>query len=129
MTTDERGFIVGWLAKLVIGFVLVAIVLFDGGSIFVNFFTLDGTADEIANTVSVSAVTDRNISDRVLEEEAKELADEAGARLVSFERDRQESLIRLTLRRRAKTLVVGRIGYIEDWARATAEGQAGTRRQ
>jgi hypothetical protein len=37
-----------------------------------------------------------------------------------------EGTITIRLRRVADTLVVGRIGAIEDWAKATTNGRAGT---
>lgn len=121
--TDERGIIIGWLGKLAIGFVLVAIVIFDGGSILVNFFTLDSTADEIAVQLTTD-VGSGTLSLTTLEPQARILAQDAGARLVSV--TIENNIVHITLRRRAKTLVVGRIGPIKDWARATADGQAGT---
>lgn len=123
---NERGIIADWLIKLVVGFVVVGVILFDGGSILVNFFTLDNSADSIAVSVSTSIAGGRDVPATVHEEEARELAQEEGARLVGFEIDRENRVVRVTLRRRADTLVVGRIGWISDWARATAEGQAGT---
>lgn len=122
IVTDERGFIIGWLGKLLIGFVVVAIIIFDGGSILVNFFTLDSTADEIAVELTTN-VASGTLSATDLEPRARALAKEAGARLVSL--SVEGTIVHVTLRRRAKTLVVGRIGLIEDWARATADGQAG----
>ena len=121
--TDERGIIIGWLGKLAIGFVLVAIVIFDGGSILVNFFTLDSTADEIAVQLTTD-VGSGTLSLTTLEPQARILAQDAGARLVSV--TIENNIVHVTLRRRAKTLVVGRIGPIKDWARATVDGQAGT---
>lgn len=123
---NERGIIGDWLAKTLIAFVVVGVVLFDAGSILVNFFTLDNSADSIAVAVSTSIAGGRNVPDQVHEDEARELAREEGARLVGFEIDQQERVVRVALRRRASTLVVERIGWISDWARATAEGQAGT---
>lgn len=120
--TGERGFIVGWFGKLLIGFVVLAVVVFDGGSILVNFFTLDSTADEIAVELTTN-VASGTLSATDLEPRARALAKEAGARLVSL--SVEGTIVHVTLRRRAKTLVVGRIGLIEDWARATADGQAG----
>jgi hypothetical protein len=122
---DERGFIVGWLVKLAFGFLLTAVVLFDSGSIMVNFFTLDSTADDIAVTVSNANQQTPNRTDhKALEEQALALARDASARLVSFEVD-DEGTVRLQVRRRARTLLVERIGPIRDWARATADGKAG----
>lgn len=121
---DERGMIVGWLGKLAIGFVLLAVVVFDGGSILVNFFTLDSTANEIAVKVTTDATTGTTLRESTLTEEAKVLAKESGAHLVELRLE--GNIVYVTLRRRADTLVIGRISPIADWARATAEGQSGT---
>ena len=123
LRADERGLIVGWLAKLAIAFALVAVLLFDGGSILINFFTLDSTADEIAIKLTTGDLG-RSLNQSVLEREAEALAKEAGARLVELRIE--SNIVYVTIRRRAETLVVGRIGPIKDWARATAEGQSGT---
>lgn len=120
---DERGLIVSWLVKLAIGFVLVGVLVFDGGSIVINFFTLDSTADEIAIQLTTGDVG-RILDQRVLQQEAEVLAKQAGAHLVEVRLE--QNIVYVTLRRRADTLVVGRIGPIKDWARATAEGQSGT---
>lgn len=124
---NERGIIVNWLLKLLIGFAVVSVVLYDVGSVMVNFFTLDSRADEIA--VQVSSELGRNFSvhqERQYEEVAMELARESDARLVDFRIDKDLGILYVSLRRRAPTLVVRHIPPIADWARATAEGQAGT---
>ena len=121
---DERGLIVGWLVKLLVGFAVVAVVLFDAGSIIINFFTLDSKAQEIAISLTTGNVGN-TLNQQQIEAEARALAAEAEARLVSVEVDNVERVVRVTLRRRADTLVVGRIGFIRDWTRATADGQAG----
>lgn len=119
---DERGFIVGWLGKLALGFAVVAILIFDGGSILINFFTLDSTADEIAIKLT-TGVSTQELSEVRLRADAEQLAKDSGARLIDLRVE--GNIVFVTLRRRADTLVVGRIGPIEDWARATAEGQSG----
>ena len=123
LRADERGIIVSWLAKLAVAFALVAVLVFDGGSIVINFFTLDSTADEIAIKLTTGDLG-RTLTQSALEQEAEILAKEAGARLVEVRLE--NNIVYITLRRRADTLVVGRIGPIKDWARATAEGQSGT---
>lgn len=123
VTSDERGMIVGWLGKLAIGFLLLAVVVFDGGSILINFFTLDSTANEIAVRVTAD-VGSATLRESTLTDQAEVLAKESGARLVDLRLE--GNIVYVTLRRRADTLVVGRIPWIADWARATAEGQSGT---
>ena len=103
----------GFLGKMVLGFVVVAVVVFDGGSIAVNFFTLDSTADEIAIALSTEigpATSPPN--PQALELSAKQKATAAGARLISVSFDNTTKIVHITIRRRATTLVVGRIGPI-----------------
>lgn len=123
LMSDERGVIVGWFGKMLIGFIVLGVVIYDGGSIMVNFFTLDSRADEIAVELT-TGVTPGSLSLSTIEPRAREAAREAGARLISV--TIEGSIVHVTLRRKASTLLVGRIGPLEDWTRATADGQAGT---
>ena len=120
---DERGLIVGWFGKMLVGFIILGVAIYDGGSIMVNFFTLDSRADEIAVELT-TGVTPGSLSLSSIEPRAREAARESGARLISV--TIEGNIVHVTLRRKASTLLVGRIGPIEDWTRATADGQAGT---
>lgn len=122
---DERGLIVSWLVRLLVGMAVVGVVLFDAGSIAVNFFGLDSTADDIAVKVSTSIQPGQPIDQAALEAETKAFAKEASAKLVKVEVD-TEGRVHVHLKRVAKTLVVRLIGPAQDWAKATAEGVAGT---
>lgn len=119
--------ITGWLFRLVLGFAVVAIVLFDAGSVAVNFFTLDTKANEIAVTLATAVTNDELPANnpRALEDTAKRLAQEAGAHLVDAEID-TSGVISVQLRRAAKTLVVGRVSALEQWTKATADARAGS---
>jgi hypothetical protein len=119
---NDRGLIVNWLIKLIIGFALLAIVIYDGGSIVINFFTLDSKADEIAVQLTTN-IGPNDLVESTLRAEALTLAKDAGARLVDLRVE--GNIVFVTLRRRADTMVIGRIGLIKDWTRATAEGQSG----
>ncbi len=132
---DESGIVVSWLVKLVVGLGLAGLLLFDAGSIAVNFFGLDSTARDIAIAVSTTVVNDPATRSGVISctrgstlpmcVQARELAREANARLAKAELD-PEGIVRIKLKRTASTLLVSRIGPIKDWAKATAEGQSGT---
>ena len=121
---DERGFIVSWLFKLAIGFALTALVLYEAGAIGVNFFTLDSTANDIAVKMSLNIRPGTVPRQDTLEEEARALAKESGAKFVSLQVE--EDRVVVQIKRRAKTLVLHRIGFAKDWTRSTAEGSAGT---
>jgi hypothetical protein len=117
----------GWLLRVVVGFAVAAVVLYDAGSIVVNFFTLESTADEIAVAVA-TAITNDELSatdPRAIAEEAKVRASDAGARLVRAKLD-TDGVVSIRLRRVADTLVVGRIRPLEDWTKATADARAGS---
>ncbi|MGI8407816.1 MAG: hypothetical protein ACR2L3_04835 [Actinomycetota bacterium] len=122
---DERGVIVSWLVRLLIGLAVVAVVLFDAGSIAVNFFGLDSTADEIAVAVSLGIQSGEPVDQQDLEAQATALATEADAKLVKVELD-DEGRVHVHLKRVAKTLIVRLIGPAKHWARARAEGIAGS---
>jgi hypothetical protein len=123
---NERGVIADWLLKLIAGIAIAGVVMFDAGSIVVNFFTLDSTADEIATSITHSLAT-KEIEpiQRDIELKAKELAGEAKVRLLRAELG-SDGVLHIKLRRTASTVVVGRIGPIEDWAKATADADATT---
>ena len=119
--------IASWFARIAITTAVVGVILFDAGSIAVNFFGLDATADDIAVRVSNLAKEQSATATAAgLEAEARKLTKEADAKLVSFEYSDVDNQIKLTIRREANTLIVSRIGAIEDWGKATAESQAAT---
>lgn len=131
---DERGIVVSWLLRVLIGIALVGVVLYDAGSIVVNFFSLDGTADEVAVAVTADVFTGTEPTPnleckRRLEipicRKVYEVARDKGVKIVTAGFD-QEGGFHVELRRTADTLIVGRIGAIEDWATATASAESDT---
>ena len=120
--SDERGGIVKWLLVLVV----LGVILFDAGSIIFNIFSIDAAADDIAVEVTTGGSFDAVSNQFALKAKAAELAKAKDAKLVSFSVG-TDGIVRLKLKRKANTLVVGRIDAISDWAKATGEGQASTR--
>lgn len=130
----EDGLVVSWLVRIVVVLALFGVVLFDAGAIVVNVFTLDGTADEVAVEVTTEiatggvAVPNLKCTRRSAVPACRvayEVARGKDVKIVSAAFD-QQGIFHVELRRTAKTLVVGRISAIEDWATATASAQAGT---
>ena len=124
-SANERGVIADWLVKVVVGVGLAAVVLFDAGSIVVNFFGLDSVASEVAVDVSTQIGAGGLDTQREIETAAQQLADTKGAKLVSAHVD-EEGVLHVKVKRVATTIVVGRIGPIKQWAKATAEGSSST---
>ncbi|HJR45220.1 MAG TPA: hypothetical protein VJ927_06400 [Actinomycetota bacterium] len=134
-TRDERGIVADWLVKIVIGLAIFGVIGYDVGSILVNTFTLDSAADDIAVGVSLDIGAASRASqytpDEVWRLAKARVEDEdegvEGARVAKEGTFIDPTgVVHIKLRRAASTLIVERIGAIEDWARATADGQAGT---
>lgn len=130
---DERGIIINWLVKLLLFLAIVGVVIFDGGSIAVNYFTLDSAADDAAVALSLAVETDDfGTNDQQVFDAARTLI----ATDVTLAQDARvlrkgthvddQGVIHVRLRRKAKTILVHRIQAISKWGIATAEGQAGT---
>ena len=132
---DERGLVLSWLVRILVGLALLAVILFDAGAIVVNYFSVDSTADEVALAGVADVigsgrdpVPNLTCRRRVPEPTCREvyaIARDKDVRVVSATFD-QEGVFHIEVRRTAKTLMVGRIGAIEDWATVTASAQADT---
>lgn len=131
---DERGIVISWLVRIVVALAIVGVILFDAGAIVINYFSVNDAAQEVAVTVTtdlaagVDAVPNlqcRRRSGDALCRQAYQVARERGVRIVSAHFD-QRGVFHVEVRRTADTLVVGRIGAIEDWATVTASADADT---
>lgn len=131
---DEIGIVTGWIIRLVVGLALVAVVLFDGGAIVVNYFSVDSAADEVALEVvarigsGAEIIPNRECTRRAVDSTCRAVYDVAREKEVRIVRARfdQDGVFHVTARRTADTLIVGRVSAIEDWATATASAQADT---
>lgn len=121
---NEQGIVLTWLLQVTLVLALVGTVLFDAGSIAWNYFAVDTRADDMALELSDMVVNNRSVGQ--IEDEAKRLAKEAGGRYVKGSLEITEETLTVSFRREATTLLVGRIGPIEDWGRASATGSAPT---
>lgn len=123
--SDERGVVLDWFLKLAVVGGMLAVVLFDFGSIAVNTVGLESTVDEIAHSLSVSVADDtlNAVDNAALMEAARPTARQARARIVKVSVD-IEGRVHIRIRRRADTLLVARIGPLHHWAVATADGSA-----
>ena len=139
---NERGVILNWLVKLVIGMAIGGVIIFDTGSIVINYFGVDGAADEIANQIATDVTTgkysdadlqtlnscDRRPTTNQICTAIQQKAKEHDAKLLNVTVDLQKN-IKIRLKKTADTLVVERIGPIEGWGTAIGEGEASTESQ
>jgi hypothetical protein len=126
LISDERGVVVDWLARLILGLAVAGVLVFDSGSLVVNYVGLDSTADDIANILATDISSGDLSTQFTLENRAKELAGDAGARVVGIGIDPQ-GVLDLRLKRKANTLVVRYIGPLKEWTVATAKARASTK--
>jgi hypothetical protein len=123
LLSNERGLVAGWAVKLLLFLALLGIVIYDGAAIAVNAFQLDTVSDEVALEVSSSA---RDKSLFTLEREAKKAARARDARLVEIKLNADKSVLRVTIRREANTLLVSRFDRTSDWGQMSATGKVST---
>ncbi|MGH2807941.1 MAG: hypothetical protein ACRDKT_11785 [Actinomycetota bacterium] len=130
---DESGVIVSWFVKVAIFLAVIGVVIFDVGSIVVNAFTLDSTADEIAIAVSltvdqgpITSYTDQEVLELAREELASKEVEKVRVLRKGTTVDRTTGVVHIRLRRRANTLVTKYIGFLKPYTVATGNGQAGT---
>ena len=123
LARDESGVVLSWLVKVLAIVALLGVVIFDAGSLAVNYFGLDSRADEIAFEAALLFDGPGAPSQRDLEDEVRKLARGSGAR--TLEVTTTEGKLRIRIRRRARTLIVSRIDFIKKWGIATVEGSAG----
>ncbi len=135
ITRDEHGIVADWLVKILLGIAIFGVIAYDAGSIAVNYFSLDSSADEVAVAVSLSVASGpaRNYTpDEIYRlAQAQVEAEDGGVADARVLREgtgiSPEGIVHVRLTRVADTLIVKRIGPAKKWARATVDGQAGTR--
>ena len=124
MIRDERGLITGFVIRMILGFAIMGVVLFDLGAIAVNFFSVDQNATTVAEGVIEQIATNEiDVSrPKQVRRAARELAEKEGATLLEIEASR--SAVTVRLEKEAPTLIVQRVSAFEKWGIATAEVRA-----
>lgn len=127
MHRDERGVLVSSLARTLIVVALVAVALFDGAAIVVNFFQIDGIARDAAVEVA-DLVDEQEISytdSFGLRRAARQITKPEGARILSITAD-EEGTVVIEIVREAPTLLVRRIGALREYGQTRATARANT---
>lgn len=134
-TKDESGLILGWFLRVGLFLLVIAVALFDIGSIVVDRMTLSSSAEDVAVAVSITLsdrpgntiVPDSVIYDMAVDVVKSEANGVSGARVLrrGTELD-EEGVVHIRLRRRAETLVADLIGPLKRFTVSTGNGQAGT---
>jgi hypothetical protein len=115
---DERGIVINWLVKVVLVFTIVGLVLFEVGAVVVARATADSTAGKAAEDAGFRFRDTHDID--IAREVAKVRVENEGAELISYEVDAQGERNTVSVRKKAKTLFIQRIGRLEKYTVANA---------
>jgi hypothetical protein len=117
---DERGIIVSFLIKVVIGLAIAGFVLIEGGQIVFARITAEDVADRAASDGARAYQDTGDV--RSAHRAAMEVAEEDDAKLRKFVVNPADGSVRVVVRKRADTLLVDKIGFLEGLT--IAEGKA-----
>jgi hypothetical protein len=113
LRTEQGGIVTGWIFKLLISLALVGVVAFEAGAVIVARVTVDGVASEAAGEAASAYARGQNAG--AAEAIAKEYAASHGATMVGFTIENQGRAVTVTVEKRARTILLHRIGATEKW--------------
>lgn len=109
------GIVVGWLTKLVIGLSLVGVVGYDVAALAIARFNADDQAREAARSASQEYRSSRNVQNAY--DAAVASLQDSGATIDTGDFEvAQDGTVALTLRTRAETVVVEKVGPLKRYA-------------
>ena len=119
---EEGDIILSWLVRLVLVVAVIALVVFEAGALGYAHLSADDAAGEVARTGAVAYRASGSLMDARMT--AEEVATERDVELVTFEQDGAELVV--VVEREAGTLVLQRIGALEDLVTRAGERRVGT---
>ena len=116
LARDERGIIGSSLVRYAVILVVLGVIAIEAGSILFTYIRLQNAADSAAITAAdVWADTRDPRAARRAARAELDLKDQENASIIGFEADSAPELeVRFTLRKAAPTLLVQRIGFLEE---------------
>jgi hypothetical protein len=120
LVSDERGIVVSFLIKVVIGLAIAGFILAEAGQIIFARITAEDVADRAAQAAASEYEDNGDID--TAHRVAVDIAEEDEAKLKKFVVNPADGSVRVVVRKRADTLVVDKIGFMEGLT--VAEGKA-----
>jgi hypothetical protein len=120
LVSDERGIVASFLIKVVIGLAIAGFILAEAGQIIFARITAEDVADRAA-AAAASDYEDNGDIDTA-HRVAVDIAEEDEAKLKKFVVNPADGSVRVLVRKRADTLLVDKIGFMEGLT--IAEGKA-----
>ena len=115
---DERGLVVNWLIKVIIGFVIIGILLFEVAALLLVRVRASDIAADAATEAGFTYRDTR--SEERASETAESYAEREGAEFISLTVDEERRVITVTVQRTAKPLFIDRIEAFDRWITAEA---------
>lgn len=114
----ESGIVVNWLLKLIFGLVIVGIIVME----IIPLVLVRGTARDTASKAATEAgFTYRDTADFDQSEDvAKQYVEDDGAEFLSLDIDREAGTVTVKLRKKAKTLFIHQIEFLDRYTVTTA---------
>lgn len=115
---NELGQVANWLVKIVVVLLVVGLVVIEAGGVIAARLTVSDAANNAAKDAAF-AIKTRGIQVDP-EEAARERAKTEGAEFVSIAYDQVAQTVTVTLRRKARTVVIQNIGPLKKYTVAQA---------
>jgi hypothetical protein len=123
---DERGIIVSWIIKIVLGVALAGVLLFEAGAIVIATVNADNAARSAAQEAVATYANTKNLEEA--KKDAQKLAAAVDAVVIEFSANAGgaggQASATVKVRKDAKTLFVHRIGFLKKYASPTATSTA-----
>ncbi len=122
---DERGLIGFSLIRWVLVIVLLGVIMIEGGSIIFTTIGLQNAADAAATEAATTWRETRDLeAARTTALRALAVREQDAARIVDIDADNTEPLeVRITVSKMAATLIIHRIGFLEDFAKVDVKAE------
>jgi hypothetical protein len=123
LSRERGGIVTGWLLKLALSLAIVGLVAFEAGAIVVAKVTIESvTGDVLSEAVEVYGPAHDAAQ---AEKAARAVAEQNDAVLERFEIAENGKAIVITVQKKAKTLLLHRLSFAEDWAVASSTRRRG----
>ena len=117
--------ITGWLLKIIVGFALVGLLIFEGGSPLITKAQLDEVAHDAADNAALDLL-EKNDVERA-RQTAADIATGKKAVLTRF--TISQTGVNVTVQRQARSILLKNIDQLRDWYDVEASATASTVRR
>lgn len=109
---NDRGYIVvRWLVRIIVVIALFGVIIYEGASVGFARINADEAARKALEDAGFRFRDTKNI--RIAEDAARAHVEGKGAELVSYSADAREGTSSITVRKKASTLFIHKIGPLE----------------